>query len=1029
MKNLFLLLFISTVSFGQQIPGGRLVDGSVTEVKLANDALRPVNAGTLTDFALVFGTDYRKKYTLAVTSDIALSLSGATQTADSYIFISTVPDGTHVVSFPSDWSIKNNAVFDPTKTQRIELYYDGNKVYVDIFNADAIVIAELTAASITGGTDDITLTFDNPVTITTAGWTLTASGGAVTVSSVVSGSGTNSVVFDLSRNITAGEDVTIDYDPVTGATVSSTGNELAIISDRFVDTGSAPPTAFCDITVCATGGDYTTGQAASDAAVAGQTICFCAGTYRETIVGKTGVTYRNVPGEVAIISGLNDVGNTGWTVHSGNIYKKTITLPLSGNFSTGDLTSNTTLMANQIFKGSDMMMLAGWPKMANADALMDRNNFRYYSSTQGLTATQVTDSGLPATGNLAGAHITIMGWFFTQTRQISARSGNVITYPQVSTDLHFVKWYRISNHLDLLTQANEWMYTGGILYAWQTGGGSPTGLQYKARNWGFDLRGRDNVVIQGLHFIGCEPATGDTNTDGCTIDNIRATYTNHAFTQQGGDLIYRSPIMHGIKLLGNNNTIKNSEFKYCASQLIWAGENALIQNNLASDISYEGNYGAFVTPHINADGCRILYNTASRLGRSAVDFGYDGPSSGGAGYGGSQAHLNIEVGYNIFHTYLMLNHDGGATYGARGTNLDGLVIHHNWIYNNTVADHWADADANASQPQNVTIPPQQSWYGVHAGIYFDQGAGPGLMHHNVLWDGSTVDTFMQPLFGRVSRWYNNTFASDMPRTKWTFATWYTNPGDIWRNNLVVGYININHAAGLGDLRNNLLTTENSNQPAGNNNVINNSPSFVGPTTVGVTNGENFAINSGSPARNIGVVIAGITDGYEGVAPDAGAYEFGVTNWVPGYVAGGGEDEDYIVDGTDMTFPVGTWTHASGQSYTLAPTFTISYSATTNAELEGTFAGTVVKLYSEKFNTHGIVEVKIDGVRMDCDPGTGGVQDCDLYQNTTSNNSQLIATWDIADGNHTYEQKLVGVNGAATGTGLNMFDYLLVTPNP
>ena len=133
--------------------------------------------------------------------------------------------------------------------------------------------------------------------------------------------------------------------------------------------------------------------------------------------------------------------------------------------------------------------------------------------------------------------------------------------------------------------------------------------------------------------------TGDPNTDGCIIDNIRATYTNHAFTQAGGDNIYRSPSMHGMKILGSGNTIKNSEFKYAASQLIWAGPNSIIQNNLASDISYEGNYGAFVTPSNGADGQKITYNTVSRVGRSHIDFGYDG----GEGTGGESP----EYGYRI----------------------------------------------------------------------------------------------------------------------------------------------------------------------------------------------------------------------------------------------------------------------------------------------------------------------------------------------------------------------------------------------
>ena len=1021
MKHILLLLLflISIAGFSQTIGTPQLKDGAVTEPKLAPNALRPIDGGVLSNYELVFD-EVQKKYTLLVSSDIALTIAASGHTAYSRIYIVASGDGSHALTFPSNWILDTSGAltYNPGSINKIQLDYDGTFVVYKIIQTIPVIIPILTEAVVVGGTDDVTLTFDNTVTITTAGWTCTASGGAVTVSSVVSGSGTTVVVFDLSRNITAGEDMTISYDPTTGNTLSSTLNEIALISNHFVDTGDPPAVDFCDITVCASGCDYTTGQAASDAAVAGQTVCFGAGTYRETIVGKTGVTYRNIPGETAIISGLTDAGSSGWTVHSGNIYKKTITLPVSNNMSTGDLTSTTTIMANQVFKSGVMVHLARWPKISTSADLMDRTKTRFYSSTQGLTSSQVTDSGLPSTGNLSGAHISIAGWFMTQTRQITARTGNVITYPAVTADLHFVKWYYITNHIDLLTQANEWFYGSGILYVWQTGGGSPTGIEYKSRNWGFDLRGKDNVTITGLTFIGCEPMTGDVNTDGCVIDNIRATYTNHAFTQIDPDNIYRSPKMHGMKIMGNNNIIRNSEFQYCASNLIWAGPNSLVTNNLASDISYEGNYGAFVIPSAGAGGQQITYNTVSRVGRSAVDFGYDGA-------GGSGSHLNMDIGYNIFHTYLMLNHDGGAVYGARGVNLTGTNVHHNWIYDCWVADHWNDAGSNAAQNPNNAIAPQQDWYGVHPGIYYDQYAGPSTNHHNVLWDQSTSDVFIQPGLGRVTRWYNNTFASDMPRTKWTYASWITPSTCIMRNNIAVGYINMVHGQQIGDLRNNLLTTENSNQPAGNLNVINNSPLFVG-TVVGSTTGLNMRIQSGSPARNIGVHIPGITDGYEGAAPDAGAYEFG-DDWEPGYVEVV-DGADYIIDNEDMTYTGVGWVHTSGQAYNPPPTFSQSYSPTSAAYVEASVTGTEFRLYAERRFNHGIVEVKINGVRQDCDPGTGGTQDCDLYVVGSTNNATLIGTWSITPGAaRTVRVTKVGGNASCTdGCNINI-DYLEVTP--
>jgi hypothetical protein len=73
--------------------------------------------------------------------------------------------------------------------------------------------------------------FDEATTITTAGWSMSATGGAVTIDSVVSGSGTTTPKLGLSRSIANGETVTVSYNPATGATTDANGNELAEITE------------------------------------------------------------------------------------------------------------------------------------------------------------------------------------------------------------------------------------------------------------------------------------------------------------------------------------------------------------------------------------------------------------------------------------------------------------------------------------------------------------------------------------------------------------------------------------------------------------------------------------------------------------------------------------------------------------------------------------------------------------------------------------------------------------------------------
>jgi hypothetical protein len=44
---------------------------------------------------------------------------------------------------------------------------------------------------------------------------------------------------------------------------------------------------------------------------------------------------------------------------------------------------------------------------------------------------------------------------------------------------------------------------------------------------------------------------------------------------------------------------------------------------------------------------------------------------------------------------------------------------------------------------------------------------------------------------------------------------------------------------------------------------------------------DFRPKEGSPLVDAGVTIPGYTDGFQGEAPDLGAYELGVDPWIPG----------------------------------------------------------------------------------------------------------------------------------------------------
>ena len=233
---------------------------------------------------------------------------------------------------------------------------------------------------------------------------------------------------------------------------------------------------------------------------------------------------------------------------------------------------------------------------------------------------------------------------------------------------------------------------------------------------------------------------------------------------------------------------------------------------------------------------------------------------------------------------------------------------------------------------------------------------------------------------------------------------------------------------LNILRNNIFEDDVQN---GVQNITNSVLAAANPLFVGSGGGGlNYRIQSGSPARNAGVVLAGYTDGYEGVAPDIGAYEYNDT-WTAGYSETTPDDLVYL-ENDNSTFT----SYFSTPGVPLTPTTfsnsafsggTASYFNTIDGFITVNFEGTAFEWFAEKYNHGARVEVKVDGVTQDCDAGTGGTQNCDLYINAAVNNSTLIFTkTGLSAGAHTVQLKIIDKNASSSGYFLN-HDSIKITP--
>ena len=739
--------------------------------------------------------------------------------------------------------------------------------------------------------------------------------------------------------------------------------------------------------------------AAMSSAGPGDVIGMMTNTYRNTYIptnsGTTGlpIIIQAVSGETPVITGLNEVGDSGWTVHSGSIYKKTISLPVTGFNVRNSPFSNTQLFSNQIFKDGVMQIEARWPKITTIDDQFDQSKLRQKNNTTEFTASNITDSALGGLPSLIGARLMVQGWFYTNTASITNHVGNRITYGSgISGNHWFRRLYWVTGKLNLLTNEKEWHYEVGVLYFRQTGGGSPTGLEYKARNYGFNLTGKSNITIRGVTFKGCDPVWSDTDTNHNTVlDNIDATFMNHnvadlAFVHPGGGNWMKT----GTRLIGNNCVIKNSRMSYSASTEVWAGENCRVENNHIHHIGYEGNWGAPVNMWDRKGGIKVLRNSLHDCGRSCVDFGWHNHNSITGTHG---EHLNCEIGYNRMYRFGRTNWDGGATYAHGHCYLLGLEIHHNWIWDN--------------------LSPNLDEAGGQNGIYFDQLSGPGNIHHNVLWNIPNSDVYHEtsdaPNYptGNPMNWYNNTFAStDVTNTaNSSYRTYEVSPLDVQRNNIYWRRIVINWSAG------NYGNTSHSVFPVGWHPQGAN-PLFTGTNKV-TQEGLYFQIASNSPARNIGTTSFAGWAAYPstvtinvpaiGAGLDAGAYDYDDPDpWVAGHVDVPYESNPVTtlyIDNFNNPANVytGVWSHVNNAAWTQGHiNKTLSYTYEVNATLTTAFTGNKVEWFAEKRVNHGIVAVSIDG---------GAETMVDLYENVTTNTSTKVFEEDLVQGNHTIRLRL------------------------
>lgn len=268
---------------------------------------------------------------------------------------------------------------------------------------------------------------------------------------------------------------------------------------------------------------------------------------------------------------------------------------------------------------------------------------------------------------------------------------------------------------------------------------------------------------------------------------------------------------------GNSNRIERCEIAFGAATGIWDSGNG---THILNSNLHDFNFIGDYDGVIMArggSGTVIKHNKIARAGRDAIQI----------------VSKNSEVAYNDVTQSNLIADDCGLLY-TLGPGLN-MEIHHNWFHD----------IASRGSLKKAT------------GVYLDNDAGNVSLHHNVIWNTEWSSVQINWNGTNIDVFNNTLWDGSAAMGAWHLAGTAFSNVRVW-NNLT----NKNSLEPQSDKQNNLVIT-NGVDP------FNDAP-----------NGD-FTLQPGVSAIDYGRVIDGITDGYVGASPDAGAYESGVPAWVPG----------------------------------------------------------------------------------------------------------------------------------------------------
>ncbi len=372
------------------------------------------------------------------------------------------------------------------------------------------------------------------------------------------------------------------------------------------------------------------------------------------VYGKPIVYGAYGTGDKPVIKGTSEV--TGWTKHSGNIYKATL-----------------PERANQLFVDGVKMSIT-----KNVDAAINEK----FLVTRRISSTEFICTDLIGT-DWTGAYaiMQLAGWSYQSFKVVDCNTSTgqvTLANPPAQWVIQENSPFLMVNSLFNLTGAGQWCIdeASNTVYLWTPNGDLPTNHTVEASTIqdGIVINNVDNVTIKDLKIFGFDNegiAVNNSFTyanDGIAISNCEFEY-NYAsainVAMYPGNLLYTPT---NIKI--TSNTIIGSSGRSIAAKVsggIITG-NTIDDTGLLQDIGLDG----YVTEAFNGNNgavAMLLSTSAVTISNNKItDFGYNGLVTKGT---------NNNVRNNVLKRGCLHLSDGGAIYShgvITGTTISGNIV-------------------------------------------------------------------------------------------------------------------------------------------------------------------------------------------------------------------------------------------------------------------------------------------------------------------------------------------------------------------